>query len=77
MKTWYLLEGLDVLAPAGVGTVAAFGHSITDGFASTAAQRTGEHNTRYPDFPAQRLHAPSVCWRWRTSVCSNNLVLAT
>ena len=76
MKTWYLLEGLDVRVPAGVGAIAAFGDSITDGYASTTAQRSGEHNTRYPDFLAQRLQGAKRRLAVANLGVSNNLVLA-
>ena len=33
----------------------ALGDSITDGFQSTVAQRSGQRNTRWPDFLARRL----------------------
>jgi lysophospholipase L1-like esterase len=49
------LTGVEVQAPPRVRTLVAFGDSITDGFHSNDAQRTGEHNTRWPDFLARRI----------------------
>ena len=34
-RSWYWIDGIDVMAPAGVGAIVAFGDSITDGAAST------------------------------------------
>ncbi len=47
---WYFLDGLSVTDPAGVGTVATLGDSITDGFRSTV-----DANNRWPDVLARRL----------------------
>ncbi len=50
VKDWFWLERLEVLAPAGVQGVAAFGDSITAGWASTP-----DSNGRWPDHLARRL----------------------
>ncbi|WP_053913948.1 SGNH/GDSL hydrolase family protein [Streptomyces sp. TP-A0875] len=47
---WRYLTALDVLSNEAVGTVVAFGDSITDGYASTV-----DANHRWPDHLAQRL----------------------
>ena len=56
------LDGVDVLGPAGVGTVVTFGDSVTDGF-ENAGPGMGEEqggidlDHRYPDYLARRLVA--------------------
>jgi lysophospholipase L1-like esterase len=50
IQSWYFLDGIFVTAPRSVGTVVAFGDSITDGFGSTAGA-----DDRWPDFLARRL----------------------
>ncbi|MBN1528962.1 MAG: hypothetical protein JW895_07870 [Thermoleophilaceae bacterium] len=52
---WPVLTGVEVRAPRRVGTVVAFGDSITDGYQSWVARRLGRRNTRWPDFLARRL----------------------
>lgn len=49
-ESWYLLSGVDVLAPGDTTVIATFGDSITDGFSSTT-----DTNNRYPDLLAQRV----------------------
>jgi lysophospholipase L1-like esterase len=49
---WYVLTGLEVLAPLSSRAVAIFGDSITDGNGTTT-----NGNNRWPDFLAQRLSA--------------------
>lgn len=51
-ETWFLLSGVDVIAPSGTTVIATFGDSITDGTASTA-----DTNNRYPSLLAQRLNS--------------------
>jgi lysophospholipase L1-like esterase len=51
-ESYYWLSGVDVLAPAGTGTVIAFGDSITDG-----DQSTPNTNGMWPAILAQRLQA--------------------
>ncbi|MET8429053.1 GDSL-type esterase/lipase family protein [Nocardia sp. NPDC004860] len=58
-----LVSGLDVVAPGDIGTIVAFGDSITDGY--VAANYLGDpqdhsvvdRNVRYPDFLQRRLDA--------------------
>jgi lysophospholipase L1-like esterase len=50
--SWYFLDAVDMLAPAGTQLVVTFGDSITDGTASTL---NGED--RWPNVLARRLHA--------------------
>lgn len=49
---WYFVEGLDVASPEGRAAVVTLGDSITDGRGSTT-----NHNDRWPDQLARRLHA--------------------
>ncbi len=50
--SWYFVDALDVMAPAGTKLVVAFGDSITDGTASTL-----NGDDRWPNALARRLHA--------------------
>jgi lysophospholipase L1-like esterase len=50
--SWYFLDALDMMAPAGASTIVALGDSITDGTASTM-----NGDDRWPDVLARRLHA--------------------
>jgi lysophospholipase L1-like esterase len=50
--SWFFLDALDVMAPAGTPVVVALGDSITDGTASTM-----NGDDRWPDVLARRLHA--------------------
>jgi lysophospholipase L1-like esterase len=50
--SWYFLDAVDMMAPAGTRVVVAFGDSITDGTASTM-----NGDDRWPDVLARRLHA--------------------
>jgi lysophospholipase L1-like esterase len=50
--SWYFLDALDVMAPAGTRVICAFGDSITDGTASTI-----NGDDRWPDVFARRMHA--------------------
>ena len=50
--SWYFLDAVEVLAPAGTQVVAAFGDSITDGTGSTL-----NGDDRWPDVLSRRLHA--------------------
>jgi lysophospholipase L1-like esterase len=59
---WYLLDGIDVLAPSRDGAVVAFGDSITDGYegvlAPTIENSEGiDADGRYPDDLQRRLAA--------------------
>ncbi|MBL6454298.1 lysophospholipase [Belnapia sp. T6] len=50
--SWFFLDALDVMAPAGTPVVVAFGDSITDGTASTM-----NGDDRWPDVFGRRLFA--------------------
>jgi lysophospholipase L1-like esterase len=50
--SWFFLDAVDVMAPAGTPVVVALGDSITDGTASTM-----NGDDRWPDVLARRLHA--------------------
>jgi lysophospholipase L1-like esterase len=50
--SWYFLDAVDMMMPAGTRAIAAFGDSITDGTNSTI-----NGDDRWPDFLAQRVHA--------------------
>ena len=50
--SWYFVDALDVMAPAGTKVVVALGDSITDGTASTL-----NGDDRWPNALARRLHA--------------------
>jgi len=50
--SWYFLDAVDVMAPAGTMVVCAFGDSITDGTLSTL-----NGDDRWPDVLSRRLHA--------------------
>ncbi|HEX4456842.1 MAG TPA: SGNH/GDSL hydrolase family protein, partial [Polyangia bacterium] len=52
MRSWYVLTGVDVDAPADAKAIVAVGDSLTDGRASTP-----DANHRWPDFLAARLNA--------------------
>ena len=55
IQNWFLLSRVDVVAPDAVGTIVAFGDSITDGTRSTP-----DTNNRWPDQLARRLLAHSA-----------------
>jgi lysophospholipase L1-like esterase len=50
--SWYFLDAVDAMAPAGTRVVVAFGDSITDGTASTL-----NGDDRWPNALSRRLHA--------------------
>jgi lysophospholipase L1-like esterase len=50
--SWFFLDAVDVMAPAGTEVVVAFGDSITDGTNSTL-----NGDDRWPDVLSRRLHA--------------------
>jgi lysophospholipase L1-like esterase len=50
--SWYFLDALDMMAPAGTQAIIAFGDSITDGTASTL-----NGDDRWPNAISRRLHA--------------------
>ncbi|EFC84168.1 GDSL-type esterase/lipase family protein [Parafrankia sp. EUN1f] len=59
---WLFVNGVDVMAPADVRSVVAFGDSITDGFVGAAAltvpadASVADTNGRYPDVLQRRLN---------------------
>lgn len=57
-RSYFWLTGLEVLAPAGSGTVVAFGDSITDGYSTTA-----DAHRAWPALLAQRLQASPATQR--------------
>ena len=52
VEHWYLVSGVDVIAPPGVATIVVLGDSITDGHGATT-----NGNDRWTDALAQRLQA--------------------
>jgi len=54
-ESWFMLSRVDVVAPDAIGTIVAFGDSITDGTRSTP-----DTNHRWPDLLANRLIADGV-----------------
>jgi len=52
IQSWYWINGVDVLAPAGAATIVAFGDSITDGATSTP-----DADRSWPSRLAERLAA--------------------
>ncbi|WP_054567946.1 GDSL-type esterase/lipase family protein [Frankia sp. R43] len=58
---WLFVDGVDVMAPAGIRSVVAFGDSITDGFVGATAltapadASVADANGRYPDVLQRRL----------------------
>jgi lysophospholipase L1-like esterase len=60
-EAWLYVDGLDVEAPTGTGSIVAFGDSITDGFVAAnafsvpASQSIMNQNGRYPDDLQRRL----------------------
>jgi lysophospholipase L1-like esterase len=71
MQSWFLLARLEVLAPAAVDTVVAFGDSITDGSRSSA-----DTNSRWPDVLARRLAAQNMGRAVANSGIGGNRVLS-
>jgi lysophospholipase L1-like esterase len=55
IQNWFLLSRVDVVAPDALGTVVAFGDSITDGSRSTP-----DTNNRWPNHLAKRLLAQGI-----------------
>lgn len=54
-RSYFWLTGLEVLAPAGSGSIVAFGDSITDGYSTTP-----DAHRAWPALLAQRLQANSA-----------------
>jgi lysophospholipase L1-like esterase len=55
LRSWWMVSGVDVEAPASVGAVVTYGSSTTDGLLSGVGGPRGLRNTRWPDFLARRL----------------------
>jgi lysophospholipase L1-like esterase len=54
IQNWFLLAGVQVVAPDAVGVIVAFGDSITDG-----ARSTPDTNSRWPDYLVRRMASES------------------
>ncbi len=65
------LTGIDVDSPKALGTIVAYGDSITDGVGATVGK-----NTRWPDILADRLHAAHMEWAVANEGISGNRVLS-
>ncbi|MBO9498136.1 MAG: SGNH/GDSL hydrolase family protein [Novosphingobium sp.] len=65
------LSGIDVDSPDALGTIVAFGDSITDGVGSTPGK-----NRRWPDVLADRLHAAKRQWAVANTAISGNRILS-
>lgn len=65
------LAGVDVDSPKALGTIVAYGDSITDGVGSTPGQ-----NRRWPDILANRLQAAGKRWAVANQAISGNRVLS-
>ncbi|WP_245558027.1 GDSL-type esterase/lipase family protein [Nocardia thailandica] len=75
-----LVSGIDVRAPGEVGTIVAFGDSITDGYVSSNYLGTPEdrsvvdRDVRYPDFLQRRLDAAGLPFTVLNAGISGNRV---
>jgi len=65
------LAGIEVDSPNALGTIVAYGDSITDGVGSTPGQ-----NRRWPDVLAERLQARGKEWAVANQAISGNRVLS-
>lgn len=65
------LAGVEVDSPDALGTIVAYGDSITDGVGSTPGK-----NTRWPDVLADRLQAAGQEWAVANEAISGNRVLS-
>jgi lysophospholipase L1-like esterase len=65
------LSGIDVDSPDALGTIVAYGDSITDGVGSSAGE-----NRRWPDVLADRLQAAGKEWAVANAAISGNRVLS-
>jgi len=65
------LSGVEVDSPNALGTIVAYGDSITDGVGSTPGS-----NHRWPDYLADRLHGAHLEWAVANQAISGNRVLA-
>ncbi len=65
------LSGIEVDSPDALGTIVAYGDSITDGVGATAGA-----NRRWPDILANRLQAAGLEWAVANAAISGNRVLS-
>jgi lysophospholipase L1-like esterase len=65
------LSGVEVDSPDALGTIVAYGDSITDGVGSTPGK-----NRRWPDILADRLQAAHMEWAVANEAISGNRVLS-
>jgi lysophospholipase L1-like esterase len=65
------LSVVEVESPQALGTIVAFGDSITDGVGATAGA-----NNRWPDILADRLQAAGMHWAVANAAISGNRVLS-
>lgn len=65
------LTGVEIDSPDALGTIVAFGDSITDGVGSTPGA-----NRRWPDVLADRLQAAGLEWAVANAAISGNRVLS-
>jgi len=65
------LSGVDVDSPKALGTIVAYGDSITDGVGSTAGA-----DRRWPDILANRLQAAGKHWAVANQAISGNRILS-
>jgi lysophospholipase L1-like esterase len=65
------LSGVEVDSPKALGTIVAFGDSITDGVGSTAGA-----NHRWPDILADRLQKAGKEWAVANAAISGNRILS-
>ena len=65
------LSGVDVDSPKALGTIVAYGDSITDGVGSTPGT-----NRRWPDILANRLQAAGKHWAVANAAISGNRILS-
>ncbi len=80
--SWYFVDAIDVMAPAGVGAVVAFGDSITDGFQGEdnpiSENPEGlDANARYPDALQRRLLAAGRTLSVLNAGISGNEILSS
>lgn len=65
------LSGIEIDSPDALGTIVAYGDSITDGVGATAGA-----NRRWPDILANRLQAAGLEWAVANAAISGNRVLS-
>ncbi|MBT0670079.1 SGNH/GDSL hydrolase family protein [Novosphingobium profundi] len=65
------VEGVEIDSSRALGTIVAFGDSITDGYGSSSGK-----DARWPDALARRLHAAGKPWALANAGISGNRVLA-